>query len=365
MRILSLFLLVVTPFVTADIAFRIPDPDLIPEGIAYDARTRTFFVSSTFKRKIVAINQAGEVRDFVPEARDGIFGVLGMRVDDSRRILWAISSNAGATMPARGLDKSCLGCSIVTGYDVDSGKLLRKYELSNTPSVHFLNDLVVAPSGDVYITDTISGDIYRISREQDRLERWSTVGDKTFPNGIDISADGRTLFVATGAGLKRVNIADGTVTTVTGFETDKPPVIDGLYFYKQSLIAIQPFEAERTVVRYHLDPAGSHVTRTDVIEPNSPQFAQPTTGTIVGDDFYFIANAQLQIFRAMYKEGAYDRSALRDVVVMKSRLAPAAPPLAVTSSPARAPAFGCAGRAREGSIHWEEAQATRPGTNAR
>ena len=47
---------------------------------------------------------------------------------------------------------------------------------------------------------------------------------------------------------------------------------------------------------------------------------QPTTGVIVGDDFYYIANAQLQFFRAMYKEGAYDKSALADVVVMKVSL---------------------------------------------
>ena len=43
---------------------------------------------------------------------------------------------------------------------------------------------------------------------------------------------------------------------------------------------------------------------------------------IIGSDFYFIANAQLQIFRAMYKEGAYDRAGLADVVVMKPRLNP-------------------------------------------
>ena len=322
MRLPTLLLLLVTPFITSDVAFKIPEPDFIPEGIAYDGRTRTFFVGSTFKRKIVAVNQKGEVRDFVPEARDGIYGVLGMRVDEKRRILWAISSNAGGTMPARALDKTCLGCSMVTSYDVDSGKLLHKYELRNKPSVHFLNDLVVAPSGDVFITDTISGELYRIAPDRRALERWISLGEKTFPNGIDISPDGRTLFVASGAGIRRVNIADGGMTIVEGSATEKPPVIDGLYFYQNTLVAIQPFEVKRQIVRYHLDPAGSRITRTDVLEADNPLFKQPTTGVIVGNDFYFIANAQLQIFRAMYKDGAYERSALADVVVMKARLTP-------------------------------------------
>lgn len=322
MLLTTLLLLLVTSFVTSDVAFTIPEADFIPEGIAYDGRTRTFFVGSTFKRKIVAVSQKGDVRDFVPEGRDGIYGVVGMRVDEKRRILWAISSNAGASMPARGLDKTCLGCSIVTSYNVESGKLLKKYALSNKPSVHFLNDLVIGPSGDVFITDTMSGDLYRIAPGNDSLERWIGLGEKTFPNGIDISSDGRTLFVATGAGMTRVTIADRTMTIVEGSATEKPPVIDGLYFYKNSLVAIQPFEEQRKIVRYHLDPAGSRITRTAIVEADHQLFKQPTTGVIIGSDFYFIANAQLQIFRAMYKDGAYDRAGLADVVVMKTRLNP-------------------------------------------
>jgi sugar lactone lactonase YvrE len=223
-------------------------------------------------------------------------------------------------MPARALDTSCLGCSIVAGYDVDSGKLLKKYEVSNKPAVHFLNDLVVHPSGDVFITDTVSGDVYRISREKDTLARWATVGEKTSPNGIDISADGRTLFVATRTGITRVQVADGAVTTVEGTAVDKPPVVDGLYVYANSLLAIQPFEAGRAVVRHHLDPGGARVVRTEVLLADHPQLKQPTTGVVVGDAFYFIANAQLQVFRAMYKDGAYDRTALTDVVVLRTRL---------------------------------------------
>ena len=92
--LLCLFLLLLTVPPPAEVAFRIADPDLIPEGIAYDPKTRTFFVGSTFKRKIVAVDAAGRARDFTTEAQDGIFGVLGLRVDADRRILWAISAPA-------------------------------------------------------------------------------------------------------------------------------------------------------------------------------------------------------------------------------------------------------------------------------
>src|SRR5690606_7736793 len=113
---------------------------------------------STFKRKIVAIDRDGRARDFTQEGQDGAFGFVGMRVDADRDALWAVTSNAGDTMPARGLDKSCLGCSTVMRYAIATGRLVKKYELSNAPDVHFLNDLVVTRAGDVFITDTMSGD---------------------------------------------------------------------------------------------------------------------------------------------------------------------------------------------------------------
>ena len=313
-------LLFVTLLVPAEVAFRIADPDLIPEGIAYDAATKTFFVGSTFKRKIVAVTLNGQTRDFTREGADGLFGVLGLRVDPARRVLWAISSNAGGTMPARALDKSCLGCSTVTSYNVESGVLLEKYELSNKPAVHFLNDLTIAPTGDVFITDTMSGDIYRITRAAKVLERFATLGTGTFPNGIDVTGDGRALIVATALGLRRVLIADGSVSAVRGLTSEKPPVIDGLYVNGNSVVAIQPFERDRAVVRYTLTSAGDAIAKTEVLLAAHPLLKQPTTGVIVGSDLYFIANAQLQFFRAMYKDGAYDRAALQDVVVLKTSI---------------------------------------------
>ena len=301
----------------SQVAFRIADPELIPEGIAYDPGTKTFFVGSTYKRKIVAVDAAGRARDFTKEGQDGVFGFVGLRVDPARRTLWAISSNAGGTMPARGLDKSCLGCSTVTRYDIDSGKLLKKYELSNTDAPHFLNDIAIAPSGDAYITDTMTGRLYRITRAKDVLERWVELGAQVYPNGIDVTPGGSVLFVATEAGLRKIDVRTGAVSAISRSVGS----IDGLYFHRNSLIAIQPFEEFRKVARFRLTPALDAVAGIDTLEASNPVFRQPTTGVIVGDDFYFIANAQLQAFRAMHAAGTIDKAALADVVILKRSLA--------------------------------------------
>ncbi|MDQ3170108.1 MAG: SMP-30/gluconolactonase/LRE family protein [Acidobacteriota bacterium] len=314
--LVALVAFLVTLATPGTVAFRIADPELIPEGIAYDAPTRTFFVGSTYKRKIVAVDAAGKARDFTKEGQDGAFGFVGLRVDTPRRVLWALSSHAGASMPGRGLDDACNGCSTVMRYDVASGKLLKTYSLPNAGARHFLNDIAIAPSGDAYITDTMTGDIYRITRATDALERWVNVGAQVYPNGIDITPGGSVLFVATEAGLRRIDVKTGAISAISR----NVGSIDGLYFHRGSLIAIQPFEEFRKIARFHLTPALDGVAGIDTLEASNPVFRQPTTGVIVGDDFYYIANAQLQAFRAMYAGGAIRRAELADVVVLKRTL---------------------------------------------
>jgi sugar lactone lactonase YvrE len=305
----------------SQVAFRIAERELIPEGIAYDPQARIFYVGSTYQRKIVSVDEKGVVRDFTGEAQEGLLGVLGMKVDAKRRLLWVVSTNAGGGMPGKGLDRDCLGCSAVFKYDLRTGRLIKKYALNNKPNVHFLNDLTVNSNGDVFITDTITGDIYLISRRKDELELFVNLGQKAFPNGIDLSGDEKLLFVAAADGIRVVNLRDQRSRTLKLPDGVSPVVIDGLYFYKGGLIAVQPFADQRKVVRYSLDKGANAVTKAEVIEPVHPLFNQPTTGVIVGKDFYYIANSQLQLFRSIYKpDGAYDKGQLLDVVVLRVRL---------------------------------------------
>ncbi len=303
------------------VAFRIEDRELIPEGIAYDPRAKVFYVGSTYQRKIVSVDSKGVVRDFTVEAQEGLLGVVGMKVDAGRRLLWAISTNAGGTMPGKGLGRDCLGCSAVFKYDLRTGRLIKKYALDNKPSVHFLNDLTIDSRGNAFVTDTITGDIYLITRGKDELELFVSLGPQAYPNGIDLSGDERHLFVAAHGGVRVINVRDKRIRTLKLPDGVSPVVIDGLYFYKGSLIAVQPFAERRKVVRYFLDKKADAVSKVEVIEPEHPLFIQPTTGVMVGKDFYYIANSQLQLFRGLYRpDGAFDRGKLLGVVVLRARL---------------------------------------------
>ena len=296
------------------VAFSINQPDLVPEGIAHDPVTRTFFVSSTYRRKIVAVGPDGQARDFTGEAQEGLLGVVGMKVDAERRLLWAASGDAGRNMPMKGMKPSGEGSSSLHKYDLRTGKLVKKFSL--TGDKHFLNDLVIDARGNVYVTDSLKGMIHTVRAGGERLEAFLPAGSLPWPNGIAIADDQRTLYVIARGGYRSVDIATRKVRVLPSAVPVGPA--DGVAYHRGSLIAIQPWEQGRVVERYVLSPAGDRIVRAQVLVADHPEHSQPTTGAVVDGQLFYIANSQLQLFRALFRaDGTYPLVPLRPVVVLQ------------------------------------------------
>ena len=130
----------------------IADTTLHPEGIAFDARDRRWFMGSVRQRRVVAIEADGRVRDFVGSRADGLAGVFGMAVDSVRRTLWVATTALPRMEGFAGRDSGRVG---VYGYDLETGRLKRKAWMSRDSSTaHTFGDLAVAPNGDVYVSDS-------------------------------------------------------------------------------------------------------------------------------------------------------------------------------------------------------------------
>ncbi len=109
----------------ARLEFKLREKDLLTEGIAFDPAAGDFFVSSVHRRKILRRRPDGSVSDFV-DASAGAWGVLALRVDPERRVLWA----ATAAIPQmQGFESALEGKSRVDVYDLKTGKLLRRVDL--------------------------------------------------------------------------------------------------------------------------------------------------------------------------------------------------------------------------------------------
>ena len=102
------------------VAFRLNDPKLIPEGIAWDPKGERFFVGSIARRKIVVADVKGKARDF-SGPNDTLDDILGLTIDGGGAHLYAVSTN-GFEESAKTERRNA-----VVRYDLKSGHLLDRF----------------------------------------------------------------------------------------------------------------------------------------------------------------------------------------------------------------------------------------------
>lgn len=277
------------PVVNSVEAFTVREKGLVPESVAYDSARATFYVSSVYRRKILSVGRKGEVKEFAAEG-DGLWSVLGMKVDGKRRHLW-VATAAHPQMSNYRHEQD--GESAVLKFDLDTKRLLKRYALPNKPAAHLLGDLVVSSGGDVYATDSLSPAVYVIRRGKDELEPFAVGGPFVSPQGLTFTADERELFVADySKGVFVLNARTGAARLLAHADGMTLLGLDGLYNYRGSLIGVQNGVNPNRLVRLRLDKGARRVERLEVIESNHPLYDDPTLGVIVKDSFYYIANSQ-------------------------------------------------------------------------
>jgi hypothetical protein len=265
------------------VAFVTPENDLFPEGLAYDAQRKVFYLSSLNKRKIVKITMAGAVSDFVPAGRDNLLPILGIRVDPSDGTIWAASWSEN------------VGKSELLHF-APSGQLQGRHSLDDT-AAHGFNDLAIARSGALFVTDSVNNEVYRFDRATMRFAPLAFYRSLSAPNGITLDAHDRLLFIADDFGVTRVDLASGSSSDVFRGANNTLAGIDGLYWRNGQLIAVQNGIGSPRIVSFLLSGDGARVQRITVLENRTNLTRIPTTGAIVGGEFYFIANSQLDNLR--------------------------------------------------------------------
>lgn len=271
-------------------AFEYPEKDLITESVAFDSVKKKFYLSSVYRSKIVWYDEKGNTGNFKNEGEDGLWSVFGIKIDSRRRLLWVCT---GAIKQTRNYTDKDLGKSSVFKYNIDSRQLIKKYELGNTPDEHLFGDLALSPAGDVYVSDSRYNAVYKITAGSDILEIFIEPDEFVSLQGVDLSNDGRYLFLADySRGLFKINLKSKEIEHLKSPSNFTPLGIDGLYFYKNSLIATQNGINPQRVVRIYLNKNLDAVEKYAVLESNNPNFDEITLGLIKGNNFYYIANSQ-------------------------------------------------------------------------
>jgi sugar lactone lactonase YvrE len=276
-----------TPIVDARVAFRLSDPKLIPEGIAYDPNQDRFFVGSVAQRKIVTANLKGEVKDF-SKPDDHLDCVLGLFVDTATDQLYAVSTNGF-------LDKAQeQRRNAVVRYDLKDGLLVDRYD---APDANQLNDLTIASDGTIYATDSATGTLFRKKPAEKTLTPFGARSSLSGANGITQGADG-DLYVAVSTGIAKIDVSTGASTRLPQPDTVVTGGCDGLYWHSGDLVGIQNVTNPGRIIRIRLIDQGTRIRAITVLQSHhQPEFSEPTTGAIFGDALYVIANSYVGHFQ--------------------------------------------------------------------
>jgi hypothetical protein len=262
----------------ARLAFLTEEKDLVPEGLAYDAKQNLFYLGSLHRKKIVKIDSEGRVSDFVPEGRYALLPVLGIRLDPTDGTVWANTFvDAGRTE--------------LVHFD-SAGKLLGRFAPLDTAK-HGFNDLVVRENGEVIVTDSLDNQVFRFDSPSGAFLALPVYRTLFYPNGIALADDDRSLYVADAVGIVKIDLAELSSRDVDPGPRNTMAGADGLYWRNGSLIAVQNGMGSPRVAAFKLSKDGNRVTQVTVLENRSPFTVLPTTGAIRGNDFYFIVNSQI------------------------------------------------------------------------
>jgi hypothetical protein len=296
--------------------FRLPDPNMISEDIAYDAQRSTFLVSSVHHGGVFAKRLPGERPAIVKFTADSSWGIFALGVDSARGVLWA--TTAALPMTAH-YSESDSGRSALLKFELSTGKLRGRYTAPDT-GAHALGDLTIGANGAVYVSDGLGSGVYVLESGSDALRTLVPRGVLVSPQTPALSSDGATLFVPDYAiGIAAVSVASGKVAWMTHSDSLALTGIDGMYRVGRDLIAVQNGAEPNRILRLTLDQSMRRVVGTSALV-RGPNATELTHAIMEHGWLYYIRKSG---WDRVSDDGTMRESAAADgPVVARVRLAP-------------------------------------------
>ena len=249
-------------------------PGFVPFALAHDAVSRRFVVGDREAHRLLVVDEMSRsVANYVSAASAGFYDELTAFTIDSRRgDLWVASARADGSGHA----------SVVHKLQLVSGRtLIEVRPPERSGSVRFAG-LAVANDGTVYAIDSARLRVFR-ARPCARMFEVVMSLDLEDPSAITASDD-RTLYVAAGKGLTRVDVAGRSAAAVKSAEDLGG--FESLAWRAGALVGVERVAGSYLVVRVKLDPSGTRA------QPRQILAASPTStvGSLAGDSFYYLAD---------------------------------------------------------------------------
>lgn len=265
------------------VAYEIPGAN--PEGVGVDARNCSFYTAGSIFRGEVYRGRLDKSKADLFLAPEGDrHSAFGMEVDAERDLLFVVGGQNG----------------VLYAYDLSDKKLHGRFE---TGGGGFLNEVTLAPNGDVYVTDSSRPILYRIKASDIEAGRGSPQGIPLGPevvygpgfnsNGVVVTPDGQhVVFALTNSGkLYRLTPGSGTGgRKIQEITIDRGPQAsaDGLEIDGQTIYLVR----NRNDMLVRLTMSEDYSSATVAAERKDPLFRSPTSVSLAPDGRLLIAVAE-------------------------------------------------------------------------
>ena len=255
-----------------------PPAGFTPFAVAHDAVSRRFVVGDAPSRRLLVIDEVSRhVVPYVSARSAGFYDDLtGLAIDDRRGDLWVVS--------ATGAEGSA--SSILHKLQLVSGRGLMDVRPADAAlPVRFVG-VSVAADGTVFALDAAGPRVFRVRPGSRALE----VAQRIDQRGVTAlaAADDHTVFVATDAGLLRLDLASRTAQAIKG--VDDLGGFLSLAWRNGALVGVQRAQGTWLVVRVALDASGTRAQPRAILAA-SPS---PIAGSLAGGHFYFVADRTIR-----------------------------------------------------------------------
>ncbi|MBF4505455.1 SMP-30/gluconolactonase/LRE family protein [Flavobacterium sp. JLP] len=220
--------------------YTITDIGLYPEGIDYDSKNEKFVFSSMYKGAVYVMSTKGVTAVFATSPK--LVLPTGVYTDEARNRL--IVANADLGISQKSTPNSAGTIATVSIFNLSSGALIKEIELKNfTPSAGSCpNDIAVDNTGNIYITDSFSPNIYKIDGNYTASlfatnNLFQPAANQFGLNGIVFHPDGYLLAVKTDdAKLFKILLSNpAVITEVKGIAFSAP---DGIELDKNNNLVV-------------------------------------------------------------------------------------------------------------------------------
>jgi len=274
-----------------------PDPVANPEGVAFDKRSRSFYVGITSDG---AIYRGSLKSDTVEPFIAGGSGKSAVGLKVKRGKLYVAGGATGS----------------ITVYDLASKAQVAKFE---TGSGGFLNDLQVTRGGDVYVTDSFRPTLWHVTKEQ--VEAGSGApqaldvsaipyeADEFNVNGIVAKGSSKLIVVDSNSGkLFRIKLGDdgGSIEDLDEITGATVPGGDGMLLDRDKLVVVQRDPAQLSFLKLKRGAREAKLKRTQT----SDKLRGPST-VDRAKKLYLVVNADFDTSTKPFTVAGLPRKAKR------------------------------------------------------